>query len=59
MNKYCACIESQLEKEHHHGFHTIQVIDYQEKESSERECRRSVPGEKARSNLSAPDAGDW
>jgi hypothetical protein len=28
MNKYCACIEFQLDKEHSHGFHTSQLIDY-------------------------------
>jgi hypothetical protein len=28
MNKHCACIEFQLDKEHYHGFHTSQLIDY-------------------------------
>jgi hypothetical protein len=27
-NKYCACIEFQLDKENRHGFHTGQLIDY-------------------------------
>jgi hypothetical protein len=27
-NKYCACIEFQLDKENRHGFHTSQLIDY-------------------------------
>jgi hypothetical protein len=27
-NKYCACIEFQLDKDNRHGFHTSQLIDY-------------------------------
>jgi hypothetical protein len=27
-NKYCACIEFQLDKENRHGFHTSQLIHY-------------------------------
>jgi hypothetical protein len=28
LNKYCACIEFQLDKEHCQGFHTSQLIGY-------------------------------
>ncbi len=27
-NKYCACVEFHLDKEHRHGFHANQLIDY-------------------------------
>jgi hypothetical protein len=46
MNKHCACIEFQLDKEHYHGFHTSQVIDYTIEPNPDAADDRNAPPQK-------------
>jgi hypothetical protein len=46
MNKYCACIEFQLDKEHSHGFHTSQLIDYTIEPNPDAADDRNAPPQK-------------
>ena len=46
MNKYCACIEFQLDKEHCHGFHTSQLIDYAIEPNPDAADDRNAPAQK-------------
>jgi hypothetical protein len=46
MNKYCACIEFQLDKEHNHGFHTSQLIDYTLEPNPDASDDRNAPPQK-------------
>jgi hypothetical protein len=45
-NKYCACIEFQLDKENHHGFHTSQLIDYTLEPNPDASGDRNAPPQK-------------
>jgi hypothetical protein len=46
MNKHCACIEFQLDKEHYHGFHTSQLIDYTIEPNPDASDDRNEPSQK-------------
>src|SRR5580658_531763 len=45
-NKHCACIEFQLDKEHYHGFHTSQLIDYTIEPNPDAADDRNTPPQK-------------
>src|ERR1700677_2881863 len=46
MNKYCACIEFQLDKEHCHGFHTSQLIGNTIEPNPDARDERDAPPQK-------------
>ena len=46
LNKYCACIEFQLDNENRHGFHTSQLIDYTIEPNPDAADDRNAPPQK-------------
>src|SRR5271170_3726283 len=61
MNKHCACIEFQLDKEHYHGFHTSQLIDYTIEPNPDAADDRNAPPQKFTLAFSTADVAilDW
>lgn len=55
MNKYCACIEFQLDKENCHGFHTSQLIDYTIEPNPDARDDRDAPPQKFALTFSTAD----
>ena len=55
MNKYCACIEFQLDKEHCHGFHTSQLIGYTIEPNPDACDDRDAPPQKLALTFSTAD----
>jgi hypothetical protein len=54
-NKYCACIEFQLDKENRHGFHTSQLIDYTLGPNPDARDDRNAPPQKLMLAFSTAD----
>ena len=55
MNKHCACIEFQLDKEHYHGFHTSQLIGYTIEPNPDACDDRDAPPQKLALTFSTAD----
>src|SRR5580692_9056762 len=55
MNKHCACIEFQLDKEHYHGFHTSQLIGYTIEPNPDASDDRNAPPQKLALPFSTSD----
>ena len=55
MNKYCACIEFQLDKQNCRGFHTSQLIDYTVEPNPNASDDRNAPQQKFTLSFSTAD----